>query len=161
MAAPAAPRKILIAIDGSPQADFAFEWYFTNLHFAGNFVIMVYCIDVPVSTAIHSSYAFKEVDQLLSKQKEKAEVVKAKYLGKLKLHKTRGDFKILIGFSAGELLVEAGHTDGVSAVVMGTRGLGRVRQTVMGSVSSYLLHHAHCAVVVAKQYKGRDGMLRL
>ena len=31
-------------------------------------------------------------------------------------------------------------------VIVGARGLGKLRRTILGSVSSYILHHAHCAV---------------
>ena len=35
-------------------------------------------------------------------------------------------------------------------VVMGTRGLGKLRRTILGSVSDYVVHHAHCPVIVCK-----------
>ena len=34
---------------------------------------------------------------------------------------------------------------------MGTRGLGTVRRTILGSVSDYVLHHAHCPVCICRQ----------
>lgn len=35
-------------------------------------------------------------------------------------------------------------------IVVGSRGLGKIRRTIMGSVSDYLVHHAHIPVVVCK-----------
>lgn len=35
-------------------------------------------------------------------------------------------------------------------IVTGTRGMGKVRRTILGSVSDYLVHHAHCPVVVCR-----------
>ena len=37
-------------------------------------------------------------------------------------------------------------------IVMGTRGLGTVRRTILGSVSDYVLHHAHCPVIICKKW---------
>ena len=33
-------------------------------------------------------------------------------------------------------------------IVIGTRGQGTVRRTFLGSVSDYVVHHAHCPVAV-------------
>lgn len=49
---------------------------------------------------------------------------------------------------AGESLVEASR--GASLLVVGSRGLGHVRQAVLGSVSRYCVDHAHCPVVVVR-----------
>ncbi len=34
---------------------------------------------------------------------------------------------------------------------MGTRGMGTIRRTLLGSVSDYVVHHAHCPVTVCRQ----------
>jgi len=36
----------------------------------------------------------------------------------------------------------------VDLVVMGSRGMGAVRRTFVGSVSDYVLHHSHVPVVI-------------
>ena len=50
----------------------------------------------------------------------------------------------------GEFVVKNATKKQVKMVVMGTRGLNRLRRTLMGSVSDYVLHHAHCPVMVVK-----------
>jgi nucleotide-binding universal stress UspA family protein len=44
--------------------------------------------------------------------------------------------------------VEEAAAEKADMIVMGTRGLGTVRRTVLGSVSTYVLHHAPCPVVI-------------
>jgi len=43
------------------------------------------------------------------------------------------------------------ENENATLIVMGTRGLGKVRRTIMGSVSDYVVHHAHCPVIVCRQ----------
>lgn len=51
-------------------------------------------------------------------------------------------------------MVEASTTAGL--VVIGARGLGRVRGILMGSVSSYVAPRAHCPVVVVREAPSRS-----
>lgn len=56
--------------------------------------------------------------------------------------------EIRAGDYADEIL-EVATERGASMIVMGRRGLGRVREALLGSVSQKVLHHAPCTVVIA------------
>jgi len=60
---------------------------------------------------------------------------------------------------AREALVAA--SEGADLLVVGPRGLGGVGQLMMGSVSSYCVHHAHCPVVVVRSVPALAGTLPL
>lgn len=51
----------------------------------------------------------------------------------------------------GEELCDLAKEENVDMIAMGTRGLGRVRRTLLGSVSDYVLHHSHVAVTICHQ----------
>jgi nucleotide-binding universal stress UspA family protein len=53
------------------------------------------------------------------------------------------------GDQAGEIL-KAANEFGVDMIVIGTRGLGVLKSTVLGSVSQKVLHHAECSVVTVR-----------
>ena len=55
------------------------------------------------------------------------------------------------GSKPGEIICRVAEDEKVTMVVMGTRGLGKVRRTIMGSVSDFVVHHAHCPVIVCRQ----------
>jgi len=48
------------------------------------------------------------------------------------------------------VIVELGEKLGVGLVVVGSRGLRGLRRTLMGSVSSSVIRHAHCPVMVVR-----------
>ena len=57
------------------------------------------------------------------------------------------------GMKPGHVLVQVAVDEKATMIVMGTRGMGTVRRTILGSVSDYVVHHAHCPVVVCRQRK--------
>jgi nucleotide-binding universal stress UspA family protein len=47
-------------------------------------------------------------------------------------------------------ILDEAEKGGVDLIVMGTRGLGAAERWLLGSVSTKVLHHAHCGVLVAR-----------
>jgi nucleotide-binding universal stress UspA family protein len=45
--------------------------------------------------------------------------------------------------------------EGADLIVMGSRGRGRIRRALMGSVSDSVVRHAHCPVMVVRPEKQR------
>lgn len=58
---------------------------------------------------------------------------------------------ILNGDKPGEEIVKAAADEKGGLIVMGTRGLGLIRRTLLGSVSEYVVHHANCPVTIVRQ----------
>ena len=60
-------------------------------------------------------------------------------------------YKLVSDFGRpGEFVVHTANENQATMVIMGTRGMGKVRRTILGSVSDYVVHHAHCAVLIAR-----------
>jgi nucleotide-binding universal stress UspA family protein len=55
------------------------------------------------------------------------------------------------GSKPGEIICRVAEEEDVAMIVVGTRGLGKVRRAIMGSVSDYVVHHAPCPVIVCRQ----------
>lgn len=57
---------------------------------------------------------------------------------------------VRVNGDAGPGIVDVAKRENVTYIVMGSRGLGKLRRTLLGSVSDYVLHHAHSPVIVCR-----------
>ena len=58
------------------------------------------------------------------------------------------ELQVLRG-EAGPTLCDFAHEVSADAIVMGSRGLGRIKRAVLGSVSDYVVRSAACPVVIS------------
>ena len=55
------------------------------------------------------------------------------------------------GLKPGQEVVKTANDEHAMMIVIGTRGMGTIRRTILGSVSDYVVHHAHCPVIVCRK----------
>ncbi|OWF41942.1 hypothetical protein KP79_PYT25011 [Mizuhopecten yessoensis] len=92
-----------------------------------------------------------EVQQLLNELECKVKAIEDKYKEKVD-GKIQGKFRTGSG-KPGEVIVKIAVEEKSGMIITGTRGQGKFRRTVMGSVSDYIVHHAHVPVLVCRQEK--------
>ncbi|PIN04580.1 hypothetical protein CDL12_22889 [Handroanthus impetiginosus] len=61
-------------------------------------------------------------------------------------------FEVVDG-DARNVLCEAVEKHHASVLVVGSHGYGAIKRAVLGSVSDYCAHHAHCSVMIVKKPK--------
>jgi len=66
------------------------------------------------------------------------------------VRQVRGRFTMEAGI-AGEVIVDLAKRESAELIVVGTRGWGKIRRTILGSVSDYVIHHAHCGVLTIRK----------
>ena len=150
MAEGGAERVILVAVDGSEQAWEAFVYYRDCLHRPENIVKVFYCYETTAQGLVNYDRFLKAIDA----QDDKFYEMQSIYHNAVKkLKGNRGAFVMRRGEKAGQSIIDFATKNGVSMVMMGSRGLGRFRRTIMGSVSDYVVNHARCPVTVYKRNK--------
>ncbi|KAL4228743.1 hypothetical protein ACF0H5_011786 [Mactra antiquata] len=146
-------RKILIAMDGSDHSLQTYNYYLKNIRHPEDEVLIAWNVDphpasygtVNLMTGdpdiinkvlnehvIHIKHTVKNLENLLANDQLQGRV--------LQLHNAR----------AGEGIIKAATDENVDMIIVGSRGLGTIRRTILGSVSDYVLHHAHIPVFICK-----------
>lgn len=145
----ALPKKILLATDGSEEADLAAK---AAADLAGEPGSELHVVTVgpeyPLYMLPDNTGRFQEVFEEGKRQTrevldEQVRKIEAWGAGVEKAHQRSGrpDREILA--LADEL--------GADMVVVGSRGLGGLRRALMGSVSTSVVRHAHCPVLVIRE----------
>eukprot|EP00918_Siedleckia_nematoides_P001557 GHVU01003672.1.p1 GENE.GHVU01003672.1~~GHVU01003672.1.p1 ORF type:complete len:151 (+),score=23.65 GHVU01003672.1:223-675(+) len=148
-----ATRKVLLAVDGSKQAQQAFDYYAQFLHKPENQLILLHCPELSqITTKLAKSGKFtqEEWEKAVEAEKKNWKGIQDKYEVLLKEKSINGTFEVQPSDKPGEAIVDFGQEKQVNFFVMGTRGLGSIRRTFMGSVSDFVVHHAHVPVIVCR-----------
>jgi nucleotide-binding universal stress UspA family protein len=150
-AAAVVKHQVLIAIDGGEESENAFNFYMDNLHLPGNELLVVHGAELPpLSTNEAAAMCQQMYDTLLEAEKKRVKELEERYAQKMRTHNMTGKITAVFCGRPGELIVDIADKESVQMIVIGSRGFGLLRRTIMGSVSDYVVHHAHCPVVVCR-----------
>ena len=133
--------KILIAVDGSEQAEKAFQYASYLGERCKARLLLVYVVEEFATIGYSIS---KEVEQ------EKEEMLQ-KYLIRAKnILSTDVDMIKTRGNDAAEEILLIADKENVDTIVVGNRGYSASKDFLLGSVSYKLMHYAKCPVVVVR-----------
>ena len=138
--------KILVPVDGSDNSIRALE---SGIYFAKRTnasLTAIHVIENPPTVYVESQ---KLLNELLANFKSES----IKILDKCKHIAERGDVgleTVMAEGDAASVITSYAHREGFQLIVIGSRGLGRFKEVVLGSVSNKVLHHAKCSVLIVK-----------
>ena len=151
------PAKILVATDGSKEAELAAttaadlaQKTGSELHVVHGFGIVPIGPPVyPEAIDLQGEALEVETEERISEQRAQevleAEVEKIRSAGS-----TVAQGHLIEGRVAPEIVALAEEI-GAGLIVMGSRGRGGIRRALMGSVSDSVVRHAHCPVMVVRE----------
>jgi nucleotide-binding universal stress UspA family protein len=136
---PAAPR-IIVGVDGSPESFKAVAWAVVHARANRGDVELITAWSYPISYGIPLVVAGFDPEG-------EARDVAAKAVAGLDLPADRIHSHV-VSESAATALVR--RSPGAELLVVGSRGHGGFEDLLLGSVSTYCVHHAKCSVVVVR-----------
>ena len=133
--------KVVLAYDGSDGAKRALETM-VALHHEGDVVTVVNSAEGLPLFGYAGTLPTPEEEKERHRQAIEAQAALAEQGIEATVVERHGD-------PATAILDEA-DSEGADLVVMGTRGISTAERWLVGSVSTKVLHHAHCSVLVAR-----------
>ncbi|XP_064649441.1 uncharacterized protein LOC135501317 [Lineus longissimus] len=157
---------VIVAVDTSLYSDYAFKFYMEKIHKDEYEVVLAHGVESPSVAVSLDTAGFADIDYLanvfLPPDKENLEIYQKKneeemarimvhLEGMITDHGTEINHKFRVTEHMGEpgsAILQMAAEENASMIVMGTRGKGLVRRTILGSVSDYVLHHAKLPVII-------------
>jgi len=138
------PTKILLATDGSAEAQLAATTA-ADLHKSTDSELhVVYVGELRptflAQTEVEPAELEREARRLLDEQVRRVEEAGG----------TVQEAHLRLG-RADEEIVDLADSLGIGLIVMGSRGRGRIRRALMGSISDSVVRHAHCPVTIVRE----------
>lgn len=145
-------RTILIAMDSSENSLYAFKQYAEKFHQDDNYVIAAHCVHYTITNPeelITSTKDEEKIRKVFEEDEKRILSVLNDMEALLAENKISGEVVRLEGQPETSILAKAEEVQ-AAMIVMGSRGLGTIRRTILGSVSEYVLHHSHVPVMICK-----------
>eukprot|EP01112_Ceratiomyxa_fruticulosa_P016910 TRINITY_DN517_c0_g1_i4.p1 TRINITY_DN517_c0_g1~~TRINITY_DN517_c0_g1_i4.p1 ORF type:complete len:194 (-),score=41.30 TRINITY_DN517_c0_g1_i4:280-861(-) len=142
------PRRYMVALDFSLNSDYAFHEVLKliNKETDNLYILAVNEVKIPLDVGLVAvPYpSFEDYEPALIAQL-------AKYADLAKAAGVKNYQTILVnGFHAGEAICSTAEDKKVNYLVIGRRGLSKIKRIVFGSTSSYCLEHAPCSTITIK-----------
>ena len=152
--------KILIALDDSPHSDRALEFVTRMRWPAGSRVIVVSALYLGATSLAAAEAPGSISPDFLQEQRQRIAERVARAEGTLRESGFSTEGLVLAG-DPREVLVEVAQSERADLLVVGSRGRTGITKLMLGSVSSHVVTHAPCSVLVVKQSgrasgKGRE-----
>jgi nucleotide-binding universal stress UspA family protein len=150
------PVRILIASDGSPQAEAVIRSV-ARRSWPNNTEVRIVCVAqpvVPTPVFLEGNLyaqepvwnAVQELDRLERARLEEAARNSAETLRSAGLVVS----EIVVSGDPREVIIAEADRWNSDSIFIGARGLGRMERLLLGSVSSHVVNHAHCTVEVVR-----------
>jgi nucleotide-binding universal stress UspA family protein len=139
--------RILVAVDGSENADRAFEY---AVYIAKQCEVERLFIVNVIEGFGRSIRAWEKRDALVKDLEQNSKELLEKYKSKAISQAFTTAEIISAAGSAGEEILKLSEREKMDTIVMGSRGLSTASKLLLGSVSHNVLHNATCPVMIVR-----------
>lgn len=144
----------LVGVDGSKNAQEAFDTACRLLRKEEDQLIIVTCAEKPQLPAhLLSGLHVKEDGGTLAARVEKAQkAILEPFRQQAEEKGIKTTYVLAKGHHAGRMICSLAEERNVDFLIVGRRGMNKVKRLLAGSTSKYVMEHAKCNVIVVKGY---------
>jgi len=147
-------KKVMVATDGSKNAERAIEAAARiSKQFGSELIVLSVVMELvpPVYSPIGVDVPTVDYSAYLSQAEADAKKVADEAAKKIATITTNTRVVVLRSVtSVAEAILEEASQENVNLIVVGTRGLGGFKKLLLGSVSSAVVEHSPCSVLVVR-----------
>ena len=139
--------KILVPIDGSENSMRALNH---GLFLSSNLKIkltIIFVIEVPPFVYVQSQ---KIVNSVMASLEKEAKDVLEEGRNQAKRYDVEPEILFLEGNNIASIIIEHGEKNNFDLIVIGSKGKGKLKSSLLGSVSNKVIHHSKNPVYVVK-----------
>ncbi|XP_046372815.1 universal stress protein PHOS32-like [Haliotis rufescens] len=141
--------KVLVAVDPSDLSERAFRWYLSKFNQPQHKVNICHVPEYWANVQRMMSPArLQEVVEATNATTKQTEL---KYDAICKEFGIESQFEALKGQEVWHEICAYSKKIHADVIVIGTRGMGAIKRTILGSVSDGVLHHCHIPVLIYKE----------
>ena len=144
------PTTILLATDGSEEAQLATR---TAADLAQRTDSELHVTTVEAGLPISATTSPGRLEDVLRENRRQAEEVLEQQVKSIEESGGAVNETHLRVGRAEEEIVELAEELGAGLIVMGSRGHGRLRRALLGSVTDAVVRHAHCPVTIVREVR--------
>jgi len=146
-------NTFMLAIDHSPNSQYAFDELCKMINKERDLIYLITVAEyIPFYGPAMSAVVITEAQKCAE---ARAESLLAEYVHKCRAAGIK-NYKSLLGRGGhiGEVICRAAEEKNVNNLLIGRRGMGKIKRIFIGSVSRYCVEHAPCSVLCVKMPVG-------
>jgi nucleotide-binding universal stress UspA family protein len=141
---------IVVGVDGSSWSDLALDWAAREASLEGRPMVLIHAVHPPSANALaYLDTAGFRYGELLDQLRSDADDLLTEKAEKTQAEHELVDVRRVVQLADAREALLAGAVD-ASMLVVGTRGLGPIRQLLLGSVSLAVAKHSRSPVVIVR-----------
>jgi nucleotide-binding universal stress UspA family protein len=139
--------KVLVPVDGSENSNRALEHALSLSSRLESKLTILYVLEVPPFVYVQSQ---KLVDSVMASLEKEAKNILDSAQNQAKEFDVEYETALLKGDNIASIIVDYNRKNDFDIIVIGSRGHGKFKTTILGSVSNNVLHHSKNPVLIVK-----------